>query len=91
VHENPSGFFVTLLALANATGRVLVGLASDAWAHRLSRFQVQAAVCLTMALAQAVLSFGSGVLLYPCLLVVSSVANHTLLHIYMSLCCACML
>ena len=72
VSEKPSSFFVTLLALSNASGRVLVGLASDAFAHRLSRFQMQACVCLAMAGAQATLSFGSAGLLYPCLLLVGS-------------------
>ena len=49
---------------------MLVGLVSDAWAHKFSRFQIQAFVCLMMAFAQAVLSFGNGILLYPCLLLV---------------------
>lgn len=65
-----SGFFVTLLALANATGRVTVGLVSDACAHTLSRFQIQACVCLAMAVAQAALTLGESWLLYPCLLLV---------------------
>lgn len=81
MHQNPSSFFVTLLALANASGRVLVGLTSDAWAHRLSRLQIQGCVCLVMALAQAVLSFGVSALLYPCLLLVGTCFGATFSNI----------
>lgn len=68
VKEDPSPFFVTVLSLANACGRVCIGLLADHSPY--SRFQLQIVICLLMALAQFVLSLASPIALYPCLLTV---------------------
>jgi hypothetical protein len=68
VNEDPSPFFVTVLSLANACGRVCIGLLADHSPY--SRFQLQIGICLLMALAQFVLSLASPIALYPCLLTV---------------------
>lgn len=71
-HQKPSSFFVTLVSLSNASGRVLAGVVAD-WLrkHNLcSRLQLLAFTAFCMAAAQATLSFGTAELLYPCLLVV---------------------
>ena len=58
-----------------------MGLVSDAFAHQLSRFQIQAIVCCLMALAHLVLSFNNGILLYPCLLLVGACFGATFSNI----------
>ena len=68
VREDPSPFFVTILSLANACGRVAIGVVADYSSY--SRFQLQIGVCGLMAIAQFILSLGSPIALYPCLLVV---------------------
>lgn len=70
VQEEPSAFFVTLLSIANASGRILVGIFADAYLHQISRLQVISVICVLMAAAQFVLSLGSPKALYPSLLLV---------------------
>ena len=66
----PSPFFVSILSLANSLGRVLVGYVADYMAHTYSRLQILSFVAAIMGITQFILSFGSAVLFYPCLLVV---------------------
>ena len=68
VNKAPSAFFVTVLSVANACGRVLIGLVADLCSSWLSRFQLLAIVGACMSLTQLTLSFGNPLLLYPCLL-----------------------
>lgn len=77
VDKQPSSFFVTIISLANAGGRVLIGLVADASSEVLSRFQLLALISLLMAVTQFLLSFGSPLLLYPCLLMTGAMFGAT--------------
>jgi hypothetical protein len=70
VKQQPSAFFVTVLSIANASGRMLVGIVADIYVNQISRLQVISAVCVLMAATQLLLSFGLPEALYPSLLVV---------------------
>ncbi|CAE7671412.1 unnamed protein product, partial [Symbiodinium microadriaticum] len=58
VKEKPSAFFVTVLSVANASGRVFVGVLADKYMEHVSRLQVIFVICVLMGCAQLVLSFG---------------------------------
>jgi len=81
VNRQPSAFFVTIISLANAGGRVLIGMAADASADFFSRFQLQALIAVLMAVTQLVLSFGSSGLLYPSLLLTGAMFGATFSNI----------
>ena len=81
VHKQPSVFFVTIISLANAGGRVLIGLIADASRDVLSRFQLLAMIALLMGMTQFLLSFGSSLLLYPCLLMTGAMFGATFSNI----------
>jgi MFS family permease len=66
--KSPSTFFVSLISLANGLGRVLAGFISDIASGYLSKIELLSIVVLCMGVTQALLSIGSGTLLYPCLL-----------------------
>jgi hypothetical protein len=70
LHQEASPLFVTVLSLANACGRLCVGLLADYFQASLSRLQLLSFIALAMAVAQYLLSLGSLTLLYPCLLIV---------------------
>ena len=68
IGEYPSNFFVTLVSLANGIGRFATGILSDKVASIVSKTTLLWIFCLLMCLAQFLFSFGSTILLYPCLL-----------------------
>jgi hypothetical protein len=70
LHQEASPLFVTILSLANACGRLAVGVVGDYFHRSISRLQLLAIIALLMALSQYLLSLGSTSLLYPCLLLV---------------------
>jgi hypothetical protein len=70
LHQEASPLFVTILSLANACGRLTVGVIGDYFQQSISRLQLLALIALSMAFAQYLLSLGSIALLYPCLLLV---------------------
>ena len=77
VNRQPSAFFVTIISLANAGGRVAIGIVADASAGILSRFQLLGIISLVMALTQFLLSLGLTNLLYPCLLLTGAMFGAT--------------
>jgi MFS family permease len=72
VDKVPTSFFVTLIALANALGRVVAGWISDysADAWSVSKLMLLSLVVFLMGLVQFILSFGFASFLFPGLLLV---------------------
>jgi hypothetical protein len=70
VGQDASSFFVVVLSLANAVGRMSIGVIADRLAHRLSRIQLLACTALVMASAQFLLALNTHELLYPSLVIV---------------------
>lgn len=81
VDEKPSPYFVTLLAVSNASGRVLVGVVADHVRNYVSRLQILSLVALLMAITHLMLSIGNEVALYPCLLLVGCMFGSTFSNI----------
>jgi hypothetical protein len=81
VDDLPSPFFVTLLSLANASGRLFVGIIADTYSDYISRLQLLSLIALVMCVTQFILSIGVGAVLYPCLLMVGLMFGATFSNI----------
>lgn len=70
LHQEASPFFVTILSLSNACGRLFIGVVADYFSAYVSRLQLLGIIAFFMALTQYTLSLGSISYLYPSLLLV---------------------
>lgn len=70
LHQEASPFFVTILSLSNASGRLFIGVVADYFHQSISRLQLLGIIAILMAITQYILSMGSITYLYPSLLLV---------------------